>query len=434
MKEIEYLDKSVSRSDACFQFALVNRFSKGGAANCCVRLGLGLRDIGCRPLLITENGAYQKGFVGYSGKQWLLEENYINNLRKQIVQLLRYRQPRRLVVKTRHSALEKLSFPESSYALSRMQSDLQLDLIHLHWVAGLIDYKEFFKNVKIPVVWTLHDMSPFTGGLHYDEKIVGVDNHGNLRFDKPHSKFNDYVRKMHKHVKQCCSMAENLVIVSPSKWLAEEAKKSGSFDGRKIEVVPYGIDERVFRQRERGSFRNIMGTDMDKLVFLFVADSFMKARKGGIFISLLLKHFPQEEFEIWIVGGSVPDEIQADSRIRQIGFVEDEILLSILYSASDFTLVFSLQDNFPNTVLESLMCGTPVVAFPVGGIPEILTDNRSGLLIREVSINALLNCIDELFKKIYVFDRDWIRNDAVAKYSLGIQAKRYLDIYTDALR
>lgn len=394
---------------------------------------MGLREIGYNPLVVTEDGQDQMGLGGISAEKWLSERSYLNALSEKFVQLFRYHRFRRSVVKTRNSALEKLSFPESNYALSRMQSDLQLDLIHLHWVAGFLDYGEFFKNVNIPVVWTLHDMSPFSGGLHYDERIVGVDNRGQLRVEEPHSMFSDYVKRMHEYVKRSCSKVDELVIVSPSEWLAEEAKKSGSFDGRNIEVVPYGINEQVFSPRERDSFRNIMGTDEDKMVFLVVADSFKKARKGGFFLNHILRRFERQDFEVWVVGASIPKELQGDQRVRHIGFVDDEILLSAFYSASDFTLVLSVEDNFPNTVLESLMCGTPVVAFPIGGIPEMIVDGMNGILSRDVSFEALACSLEDVLNRSFVFDRERIRLDSLEKFSLSRQAVRYSKIYQRVL-
>jgi glycosyltransferase involved in cell wall biosynthesis len=121
------------------------------------------------------------------------------------------------------------------------------------------------------------------------------------------------------------------------------------------------------------------------------------------------------------------------NNIKELGAISDERLMSIVYSAADVFIIPSLMDNLPNTVLEALMCGTPVIGFPIGGIPDMLQNGFNGLVTSEVNSLSLCETIEIFLKTKDSFNRDEIRNNALSKYSYHIQAKNYLKLYKSIL-
>ena len=105
--------------------------------------------------------------------------------------------------------------------------------------------------------------------------------------------------------------------------------------------------------------------------------------------------------------------------------------MSLAFSASDAFIIPSLMDNLPNTVLESLMCGTPVIGFPVGGIPDMVIDGENGILAKEISVQALQEAMCLFFETSDGFDINKIRKDAINRYDLSIQAKKYIRLFKD---
>jgi glycosyltransferase involved in cell wall biosynthesis len=99
------------------------------------------------------------------------------------------------------------------------------------------------------------------------------------------------------------------------------------------------------------------------------------------------------------------------------------------YSAADVYVIPSLMDNLPNTVLESLMCGTPVIGFPVGGITDMVEHGVNGLLSKDISVTSLLEILKQFLTGKKVFDRTSIRNNALKNYALKVQADKYLELY-----
>jgi glycosyltransferase involved in cell wall biosynthesis len=108
--------------------------------------------------------------------------------------------------------------------------------------------------------------------------------------------------------------------------------------------------------------------------------------------------------------------------------------MSVVYSAADVFVIPSLMDNLPNTVLESLMCGTPVIGFPVGGIPDMIQNGENGFITEEISVNSLVNTINKFLDNPNCFNKVEIRNNAVKKYDQKVQSKKYIDLFESILK
>jgi glycosyltransferase involved in cell wall biosynthesis len=314
------------------------------------------------------------------------------------------------------------------------------DIVHLHWVAGDFLRIENLSKFGKPIVWSLHDMWAFTGGCHYDASCGRyVDRCGAC--PQLHSQMeNDLSRSVWMRKEK--SWAElPITVVTPSRWLADCAKASSLFRSARVEVIPYGLDLEIYRPSDRNVAREILNLPRDKRLILFGA---VKAtgvpRKGFGFLQSALnklsKDAVRDNTALVVFGASrPPDEPDLKFETHFMGRVQDDVHLALIYSAADVFVAPSLQDNLPNTVMESLACGTPVVAFDTGGIPDMIEHKANGYLAKALDPDDLAQGLE------------WILNDperagrlgaagrkkALTEYPLSLQAERYLKLYTDLL-
>lgn len=331
-------------------------------------------------------------------------------------------------LKSRSPQLTMLSYPYSRFDITESPIYQQSDIINLHWVANFLDYPSFFEKNKKPVVWTLHDMSPFLGLEHYDEAFIGIDENGfpidRIKTDAELEFFDSFLAEK----KKIFSKIENLTIVAPSKWLAFEAEKSGVFQNSKIHHIPYGLDSEVFKERDRHFSRDMLGIPQDKKVILFVADSINNSRKGFAFLKRAFKKLNDPNLVLCAIGRKSVD-LESLDNVIELGAIHDERFMSAAYSAADVFVIPSLMDNLPNTVLESIMCGTPVIGFPIGGIPDMIQNGENGYLTDDVSVSSLHETILKFIDTAHIFNRKTIRENATEQYSSQIQAKAYTALF-----
>ena len=157
-------------------------------------------------------------------------------------------------------------------------------------------------------------------------------------------------------------------------------------------------------------------------------------RKGyDYLIEALQKLKLQEKVTLCAVGTKRVEE-KTNLAFFELGTFIDERMMSIAYSAADVFIIPSLEDNLPNTVIESLLCGTPVIGFPTGGIKEMIEHGKNGYLCDEISVNALADRLNLFLENPQALqERDGIRSEAVKKYDTAVQAKQYLYLYKELL-
>lgn len=414
---------------------LVNTFDKGGAANSCLRLHEGLFAMGVDSSVLLKH--QDRNITATYRFRCALEtstttQKFKNKFRRVLKEFkLIKKKPisnEDLFCKNRLKKLEMFSFPNSQIDITTSQLYDHANIINLHWVANFLDYSSFFlKNTK-PVVWTLHDMNPFSGGEHYLEEYLGIDE---LGFPIKRILTREELEMANRNISvklEAILKTQNLTIVAPSKWLMEEAKKSLVFEGLNVHHIPYGLNSEIFAPRNKDFSREILNIPKDKKVILFVADSINNSRKGFAFLKKAFEELSNEDVILCAIGLN-NGELKTIKNVIELGVITDERLMSMAYSAADVFILPSLIDNLPNTVLESIMCGTPVIAFPVGGIPDMIENNINGFITEEISVNSLLKSINQFLNTPNFFDRSKIRVNAVAKYSLEIQAQKYVELF-----
>jgi glycosyltransferase involved in cell wall biosynthesis len=337
--------------------------------------------------------------------------------------------------RNRPDGYEIFSDDRSQFGPLHLPQSPASDIINLHWIARFIDYGFFFKRVteQTPVVWTLHDMNAFTGGCHYDN---GCENYKNKCGSCPQlgsTRISDLSyqiwRRKHAIFRQI--KPNRLHIVATNKWMAAEAKNSRLLREFPVTIIPYGLDTSVFSPIDRQTARDALDIPEDARVVLFVADSTTNHRKGFTLLAQALQGIKNiNNLFLLSIGGGEPVVGNQIPHIH-LGHIDNNRLLALVYSAADLFVIPSLQDNFPNTILESMACGTPIIGFDVGGIPDMILNGVTGMLIPQRDINELRNAIVKLLEdpiKLAKMAAD-CRHLALKEYSLKTQARRYAKLY-----
>lgn len=322
------------------------------------------------------------------------------------------------------------------------------DVLHLHWINfGFlsIDTLRNLFALKKPIVWTLHDQWAFTGGCHYSR---GCDHFLSHCHACPYLK-NPGVRDLSYRIfEQKVGLFDtaNVVFTPPSRWLADEAMRSTLLRRFPFTVIPYAIDQELFCPVDRAEANaflglpNRTGGDAAGPRLLFGSANVTDRRKGFHYfaeaLTLLHQQHPNLTPEILVFGKGrsyLFDELPYP--IRQLGILttEDEIVAA--YNAADAMVVPSLEDNLPNTIIESLACGTPVVAFRTGGIPEMIDHRQNGYL---AAVGSAQELADGLAFLLTHPNPDLLRRNArqSAKmlFSEEVVAGQHLDLYRQLVR
>jgi glycosyltransferase involved in cell wall biosynthesis len=257
--------------------------------------------------------------------------------------------------------------PFSLFRIDKLAIYKEADIIHLHWVPKIISYKHIFADKQKIFFWTLHDMNPFTGGNHYTTDL----DYG------PYKKLlQRNIEKKKKYLK-----GVNLTVISVSAWLGELAKNSEVFKDFTVKVIPNCIDTSTFKPIDKIQARKTLNINFpDKKFILFVADNPNDKRKGmNLLFSALNQVWDKSKICVLIMGKKI-ENINFDFQVAQLGYKNNDTDIINCYNAADFFVIPSIEDNLPNTVLESLACGTPVIGYNIGGIPDMVIDKKTGLL------------------------------------------------------
>lgn len=400
----------------------VTTSSKGGAGIAALRLHEALCKSGVLSAYIStnltidfNNKAIEDSFFCYK-KPSLLKKIIIK-----IVDLFTISKNKK-IVNDFHLLEKKMQFeiatlPFSKYKLHEHPLVKEADIINLHWIDGIVDYASFFQNCTKPIVWTFHDMNPFLGIFHYkNDEIANTEIA--LSFDSR-------IKKIKKDTIKCIKHG---VLVTPSKWLLEEALKTDVYTDFEKISIPNSIDFEVFKILNKNELRIKYDIKENEFVVLFVADSIKNHRKGFDILSNSLALLENSNITIVTVGKGVIPMID-NLKIISLGEIKTSSKMAECYSLADVFVLPSREDNLPNVMLESFACGIPMIGFNVGGIAEHTIENVTGILATEISAEALAFAITQMKITIKKYNSDTIRKYAFENFSNKKQAELYIKIY-----
>ena len=315
-------------------------------------------------------------------------------------------------------------------------NEVSPDIVHLHWICGGMMTIEDIARIKVPIVWSLHDMWAFTGGCHYDEECGAYENECGECKVLGGNKEKDLSRKIFRRKQKVFNLKKDITIVGLSKWLNECSKSSTLLKDKNHINLPNPIDTNIFKPFDKEKARVLWNLSKDKKLVLFGAMAATSdSRKGFKELSQALKKLEFEGIELVVFGSSKPENpLKLNYKIHYLGYLHDDISLITLYSAVDAMVVPSLQENLSNAIMESLACGTPVVAFNIGGNSDMIEHKKNGYLAEPFNTRDLADGIEwilqnENYNKLCRNAREKV----VKEFDSRIIAMKYLKLYEHIL-
>lgn len=336
-------------------------------------------------------------------------------------------------------------------------------ILNLHWTAFAFDFPSFFSSLpkRLPIVWTLHDQNAYTGGCHF---VTGCQRFETGCGNCPQilaASDNDLSRHSFR-VKRAALSARQIHVVAPCQWMLKEAKKSPIFARAKsFHHIPYGLD--VSQLDAATTTDSRIGSRLLPTI-LFGAEDLRNERKGVRYaieaineLAKIAKQVPlnlggdpaarsidslgdhSKRLRLWTFGKSLPSEtlatIDPSVVVKQWGYISDRRLQGQLYRSADVFWLPSLEDNQPQTALEALACGTAVVGFAVGGVPEVVRQDQTGIVVSAKDAKAMALATCDLLRdrarlaRLSQTGEKMVRHE----FSPSRQALSYLELYRSIL-
>jgi glycosyltransferase involved in cell wall biosynthesis len=315
------------------------------------------------------------------------------------------------------------------------------DIYHLHQITDFVDYRASLGRLaeRAPIVWTLHEMTPLTGGCHYSHGCDGYTRACGSCPQLGSTRSHDLSRAVwhRKHTVYERIPPNRLHVVGASRWIAGEAKRSSLLSRFPVSVIPYGLDTDIFKPMpEARRLLDEFGLKPSMRIVLFVTDWMNSPRKGFHLLDSALGALPKgPDTALVSLGRGDPPRLQSRLPHVHLGSLTADRMIAAVYSMADLFVMPSLQDNLPNTVMEAMACGVPVVGFRVGGVPDMVRHEENGLLVPADDVNGLTAAIHALLSDD---DRRACmgragRAIAEREYSCRLQGERYVDLYRSIL-
>ena len=400
----------------------------GGAARAAYRLHQGLQSIGVTSEMLVQNKSSQDRAVA-APKTRFSQSIARMRVTVDVLPLKLYSQ--------RQGSFSTQWLPDK--IIPKIEQ-LNPDIINLHWINQAFVQIETIAKLKQPVVWTLHDMWAFTGGCHYSWDCSRYTASCGACPQLGSSKNWDLSRWVWQRKAKAWKNS-NLTIVTLSSWLAKCASSSSLFKDFRIELIPNALDTEKYRPINQKVAREILRLPEDKQLILFGSlQATSDKRKGFHLLQAALQDLSQsgwqDNLELVIFGASQPENPpEFGFKAHYLGTFSDDLSLALLYSAADVFVLPSVQDNLPNTVMEAIACGTPCVAFKIGGMPDMIEHQKNGYLAQPYQIEDLAQGIAWVLEdrgrhqKLAYRAREKVEKE----FTLDIQAHRYLSLFTDIL-
>lgn len=323
--------------------------------------------------------------------------------------------------------------------ITHLPEFVQADVIHLHWVnQGMLSLKNLQQIVDSgkPIVWTMHDMWPFTGVCHYSSDCLKYQTQcyscEQLAIPSKHDLSAAVFKK-----KQKLFGNSHITFVACSRWLESLAMNSALLRGNTITNIPNAINTNVFKPLDKATVRQKLHLPTDKKLLLFGSMKTTDKRKGIDYLIDACRIIAEQhkdltgELGVIILGSNAEMFCNLFSfPIYNMNYVSREKDLVDIYNAADIYVTPSLQENLPNTIVEAMSCGIPCVGYQIGGIPQMIDHLHNGYVAQYKSASDLANGIVwSLTEGDYAMLSEEARRKAVTTYAEDVIARKYIQIY-----
>ncbi|MCL1937784.1 MAG: glycosyltransferase family 4 protein [Candidatus Azobacteroides sp.] len=338
--------------------------------------------------------------------------------------------------------LFKVSIANTGFDISTHPLVKEADLIHIHWInQGFLSLTSLEKLIRLnkPIVWTMHDLWTATGICHYPENCEKYTTQCCHCPMLVRGKSNDLSYKIFTRKK---ALNLNRVhYVGCSRWMAEKAQSSILLQNAPVLFIANPIDTKIFIPKDKNDMRKRLQLPLDKCLLLFSAAKIADTRKGGIYFidacRQIFKKHPELAHKVEIVWMGKGEEAFFSAlkiTIHTLHYISSESELADVYSSVDAFVIPSLEDNLPNTIMESMACGTPCIGFEAGGISEMIDHKINGYVAKYQSTEDLAQGIYwTLFEANYERLSHQARQKVLDCYSEDAIAKQYIHLYQQSV-
>ncbi len=328
----------------------------------------------------------------------------------------------------------------TSFKVMGMEEYRRADILHFHGTHGYFNYLALPQLVKHkPAVFTLHDMWPLTGHCSYSYDCerwkIGC---GQCPYPEAHPAIKRDNTRLEWKLKNWVYKHSHLTVVVLCNWLKQISEQS-LLKRFPIHNIPNGLDLNVYRPLDKGKCRTILGISECSEVLMFVSLQLNDRRKGTDLLLQSLKSLPQSLKKDMVLltlgeGGQIFSDL-VGIKTLDLGYVRNDHLKAIAYSAASLFVLPTRADNLPLVLQESMACGTPMVSFNVGGVPELVRPGLTGCLVEPENVEQLAKHILELLEdeshRTYLAQK--CREIATTEYSIGQQVQSHIHMYKDLL-
>lgn len=307
--------------------------------------------------------------------------------------------------------------PFTNYDITQHPLVKEAEIIHLHWVGNFLDYTSFFRKTNKPIVWTLRDENPGLGGFHYTSD---KNNYGS---------YYDHIERHFLETKRISLIHKsNITLVALSDVMKSFCSKVDFLANKRIIKIYNPINCKTYNCIDHQVAKKVLNIEDDAFVVSFVSVSLKDHRKG---LTKLLDAINQINKSIKLLCVGINDFFDKEhSNVVCYGRIENQQLLSIIYSASDVFVTPSLQESFGKTTVEAMLCGTPVISTKTGIATEIINED-CGIFIESVDTKDIIDAINLISERQY--DRNNIQKRASSLFNPSIIAKEHIELYNSIL-
>lgn len=347
-----------------------------------------------------KNSYYPKSFFFYFYSK-------IINLLKKII--------RKILLRTNSSIT--LSFFKS-FEIKKIIKKIKPDIIHLHWIGNEFISLDEIVNMKLPLVWTMHDLWLVHSYFHYEEK----------------AKKNFFSKIMINHLfkKKNFLMKKKITIIPTSTWSYKKLDKKFQSIDNKYKKIPCGIDFTKWFPMNKQIAKKTLGLK-NKPIVLFIAYGVNNSRKGFDYLNKSLK-FIKHDYELLIVGDQKPLHIN-DKKYKFIFAPKNIKIRRLIYNSADLLVAPSIQEAFGLVCLEAAACNTPSVIFNDNGLEDIIKHKINGYVAKKKNVKDLGRGINWILSSMKMKPKRFnvCRSKVVKKYNIKNLANDYILVYKKLL-
>jgi glycosyltransferase involved in cell wall biosynthesis len=395
--------------------------NQGGSGRSAYRIHTGLRELGIKSRMLVSIKRSNDPDVAFISRGLL---KFADRLCGKILNTLN---------------LPDMFYP-SSFVLARHPWFQEADIIQLYNTH--INYFTYnalpFLNKRKHIIWRLSDLWPLTGhcSYSYDCSKWETGCGGCPYLDEYPPLKKDHTEFLWRSKKNSYSKLKAVDIVAPSLWIKKIAETSPLLKSFPITHIPNGVDIGVFKKKDKIKARNIIGIKEDAKVILFVSQDFHQdRRKGGQYLLkalLMLDESVRNNMVLLLIGNNnVEDNNNYPFKVVNTGYMNSDNKLADLYSSADLMVMPTLAENLPNTVLESMACGTPVVTFDTGGMSEVVIHKQTGYLANLKDVQDLSNGISILLSDSILLNEMGQNGLKLMeeKFSRAIEVQKFINLF-----